>query len=86
MKQTMHMTDATNTKEYNKPHQLPSPWGPPQQHGKGGMNNFSSGAVGINLNEAPQVNKDYTSLFVLMLHFTGIIHLLVGLTDIVTGT
>jgi hypothetical protein len=50
------------------------------QHGMGGMNNFSGGALGINLNEAPQVDKDYTSLFVLMLHFTGIIHLLVGLT------
>ncbi|XP_033607870.1 uncharacterized protein LOC117282423 [Cryptotermes secundus] len=59
----------------------PSLWGPPQQHGRRGANNFSGGAVGINLNEAPHVNKDSTPLSVFKLFFTGIIHLLVEETN-----
>jgi hypothetical protein len=59
----------------------PSSWGPPQQHGRRGVNNFSGGAVGINLNEAPHVNKDSTPLCVFMLFFSEIIHLLVEETN-----
>jgi hypothetical protein len=42
-----------------------------------GANNFSGGAVGLNLNEPPNVNKDSTPIYVFMLFFTRIIHLLV---------
>jgi hypothetical protein len=59
----------------------PSSWGPPQQHGSRGTNNFYGGAVEINLNEAPHVNNDSTPLCVFMLFFTGIIHLLVEETN-----
>jgi hypothetical protein len=41
------------------------------------VNNISGGAVGINLNEAPHVNKESSPLCVFMLFFKGIIHLLV---------
>jgi hypothetical protein len=51
-------------------------WGPPQ-HDRRGSNNFAGGAVGVNLNAAPHVNKDSTPLCVFMLYFTAIIHLLV---------
>jgi hypothetical protein len=49
--------------------------------GRRGPNNISGGAVGINLNEAPHVNKESTTLCVFMLFFTGIIHLLVEETN-----
>jgi hypothetical protein len=55
-------------------------WGPPQ-HDRRGSNNFSGGAVGVNLNAAPHVNKDSTPLCVFMLYFTAIIHLLVVETN-----
>jgi hypothetical protein len=58
-----------------------SSWGPPQQLGRRGANSFSGGAAGINLNEAPHVNKDSTPLCVFMLFFTEIIHLLVEETN-----
>lgn len=49
----------------------PSSWGLPQQHGKRGVNNlFSGGAVGIKLNEAPHMNKDYAPLCLLKQHFS----------------
>jgi hypothetical protein len=35
--------------------------GPQAQHGKRGVNNYSGGAVGLNINEAPHVNKDSTA-------------------------
>jgi hypothetical protein len=54
---------------------------PPQQLGRKGANNISGGAVRINLNEAPHVNKDCTPFFELMLFFRGIIHLLVEETN-----
>jgi hypothetical protein len=54
---------------------------PPQQPGRRGTNNFSGGAVGINLNEASHVIKDSTPLCVFKLFFTGIIHLLAGGRD-----
>jgi hypothetical protein len=56
-------------------------WGPPHQHDRRGVNNFSGGAVGINLNEAPHVNKDSAPLCVFMLYFAGIIQLLVEETN-----
>jgi hypothetical protein len=55
-------------------------WGPPQ-HERRGSNNFSGGAVGVNLNTAPHVNMDPTPLCVFMLYFTAIIHLLVVETN-----
>jgi hypothetical protein len=54
---------------------------PPQQLGRRGGNNISGGAVGINLNEAPHVNKDSTPLCTFMVFLTGIIHLLVEETN-----
>jgi hypothetical protein len=59
----------------------PPSWGPPQQYSRKSANNFSGGAVGINLNKAPHVNKDPTPLCVFMLFFTGIIQLLVEETN-----
>ncbi|XP_023719041.1 piggyBac transposable element-derived protein 4-like [Cryptotermes secundus] len=56
-------------------------WGPPHQRDRRAVNNFSSGAVGINLNEAPGVNKESAPLCVFMLYFAGIIQLLVEETD-----
>jgi hypothetical protein len=58
-------------------------WRPPQQLGRRGANNtrISGGAVGININEAPHVNKDSTPLCVFMVFFAGIIHLLVEETN-----
>jgi hypothetical protein len=50
------------------------------------VNNFSGGAVGINLNEAPHVNKDSTPFYVFMLFFTGIICWSKRITDIITST
>jgi hypothetical protein len=70
-------------------HPLPPPppsssssllWGPPQ-HDIRGSNNFSGGATGVNLNEAPHVNKDSTPLCIFMLYFTANIHLLVVETN-----
>jgi hypothetical protein len=58
-----------------------SSWGPPQRLGRRGANHFSGGAVGINLHEAPRVNKDSTPFCVFMLLFTRIIHLLVEETN-----
>jgi hypothetical protein len=60
---------------------LPSSWGTPQQNGRRDVNNFYGGAVGINPDEAPHVNKDSTPLCVFLLFFTGIIHLLVEETN-----
>ncbi|PNF40831.1 hypothetical protein B7P43_G16582 [Cryptotermes secundus] len=51
--------------------------GPPQQRGKRSVNNYSGGAVGLNTNEAPHVNKDSTPFCVFILYFAGIIRLLV---------
>jgi hypothetical protein len=36
-------------------------WGPPDQHGKSGVNNYSGRDVGLNTNEAPHVNKESKS-------------------------
>ncbi|PNF16268.1 hypothetical protein B7P43_G11642 [Cryptotermes secundus] len=43
--------------------------GPPDQHGRRGVNNYSGGAVGLNINEAPHVNKDSTLFYVFMLYY-----------------
>ncbi|PNF14142.1 hypothetical protein B7P43_G17736 [Cryptotermes secundus] len=56
-------------------------WGPPAQHGTRVVNNYSGGAVGLNINEAPHVNKDSTTFCVFMLYFAGIIRLLVEETN-----
>ncbi|PNF23240.1 hypothetical protein B7P43_G18268 [Cryptotermes secundus] len=56
-------------------------WGPPDQCGWRGVNNYSGVAVGINITAAPHVNKDSTPLCVFMLYFVGIIHLLVEETN-----
>ncbi|PNF42631.1 hypothetical protein B7P43_G01270 [Cryptotermes secundus] len=56
-------------------------WGPPHQHGRRHVNNYSGGAVGLNTNEAPHVNKDSTPFCIFMLYFAGIIHLLVEETN-----
>jgi hypothetical protein len=49
-------------------------WGPTQQLCRRSANHVSGGAVGINLNKAPHVNKDSTPLCMFMLFFrlTGI--------------
>jgi hypothetical protein len=82
--------DSGSEEEAGPKHPLPPPQssssslsslcGPPQ-HDRRGSNNFSGGAVGINLNTAPHVNKDSTPLCVFMLYFTAIIHLLVVETN-----
>jgi hypothetical protein len=56
-------------------------WGPPNQHGRRSANNYSGGAVGLNTDEAPHVNKDSTPFCVFMLYFIGIIRLLVEETN-----
>ncbi|PNF35735.1 hypothetical protein B7P43_G16134 [Cryptotermes secundus] len=55
-------------------------WGPPAQHGRRVVNNYSGGAAGLNINEAPHVNKDSTPFCVFML-YSGIIRLLVDETN-----
>jgi hypothetical protein len=56
-------------------------WGPRDRHGRRSVNNYSGGAVGINTNAAPHVNKDSTPFYVFMLYFAGIIRLLVEETN-----
>jgi hypothetical protein len=56
-------------------------WRPPDQHGSRGADNYSGAAVGLNINEAPHVNKDSTPFCVFMLYFAGIIRLLVEETN-----
>jgi hypothetical protein len=41
----------------------------PPQHDRSGSNNFAGGAVGVNLNAAPHVNKDSIPLCIFM-YFT----------------
>ncbi|PNF38713.1 hypothetical protein B7P43_G16719 [Cryptotermes secundus] len=45
------------------------------------MNNYSGAAVGLNINEAPHVNKDSTPFCVSILYFAWIIRLLVEETN-----
>jgi hypothetical protein len=55
--------DGSSGSQVDKePLSLSTIWGPPHHNDKSGVNNFSSGAVGINLNEAPHVNKDSAPL------------------------
>ncbi|PNF42548.1 hypothetical protein B7P43_G06920 [Cryptotermes secundus] len=63
------------------PSSLLATWGPPAQHGRRVVNNYSGGAVGLNINEVPHVNKDSAPLCILMLYFAGIIHLLMEETS-----
>jgi hypothetical protein len=87
-----HVLDREFEDEEDEPQHPPPPppnqsssssssWEPPQHYGRRSVNNFSCGAVGIKLSEAPHVNKDSTPLCIFMLYFSEIIHLLVGETN-----